>query len=167
VSSRTRWIVLAVALASAVCLSIAVQGARWWHAANISVGPGGTLVCFGDTDCRSDDLAWLNGSELWRKAGLATMAGSLLCAIALVALAGSLAAKRTGALAAGATLTATLTAATSGVIFLVEFPGTGAGTASAGLGLYLWIAGVLAAGACATIVLRSKPQRGRGGGPGQ
>jgi hypothetical protein len=154
VSARNRWIVVAVALVAAVLLAIAVQGARWWAAGDVHVGPGGTQVCF-DGGCRSQDLSWIGGSEMWRKAGLATMAGSLITTIALAFLAGSLAAKRTGRLAAGATLTATLTATTGGMLFLVRFPGLPQGLhAEPAYGLVMWAIGVVIAGVCAVFVLR-------------
>jgi hypothetical protein len=158
VSNATRWIVIAIALGAAVCFAIAVQGGRWWSAETIGVGPGGTRLCFGSGgECRVDDLFLVGGSAWWRKAGLATMTASLIATLALIALAGSLAAKRKGTLAAGAAMSATLTSAVAGALFLVGFPGTVNGIpAEPGHGIVLWIVAVVAASVATFTTLRRR-----------
>ena len=161
-SARKRWIVVGLALVGAVALAIAVQVGRWWTVGEgLAIGPTGTRACLGD-DCGRHGLEWIGGSELWRRAAVATTAAALIAAFTLVVLAGALAARRRGTLAAGAALTATLSAAVAAVVFIATFPGTdrlGAGQpASLGGGALLYLAGVVVAVAAAVVVVRHRTE---------
>jgi hypothetical protein len=160
-SARTRWIAVGLALLGACALAIAVQGGRWWSVGDgLAIGPTGTKACFAG-ECGRHGLDWIGGSELWRRAAIATTAATLIAAFALIALAGSLAARRRGALAAGATLTATLTAAVAGVVFVATFPGTSAlatgQPASLDRGALLYLFGVIVSVAVSVVVIRQRP----------
>jgi hypothetical protein len=157
-SGRRRWIAVGLALAGAFAMAVAVQAGGWWSVGDgTTIGPTGTKACMAG-ECGRHGLEWIGGSELWRRAAIATTAAALIAAFALVALAGALAARRRGVLAAGATLTATLTAAVAGVVFVATFPGTGAigqgAPASLGLGALLFLAGVVVAVAAAVVVIK-------------
>jgi hypothetical protein len=157
-TGRRRWIAVGLALLGATALAIAVQGGGWWSVGDgTAIGPTGTKACMAG-ECGRHGLEWIGGSELWRRAAIATTAAALIAAFALVALAGSLAAKRRGTLAAGATLTATLTAAVAGVVFVATFPGTdaiGSGQpASLAGGALLFLAGVVVSIAAAVVVIK-------------
>lgn len=151
---------MGLALLGACALAIAVQGGRWWSVGEgLAIGPTGTKACLGG-ECGRHGLEWIGGTELWRRAAVATTAAALIAAFALVALAGSLAARRRGTLAAGATLTATLTAAVAGAVFVATFPGTDAISAGqpatlAG-GALLYLGGVMVAVAASVVVLRQR-----------
>jgi hypothetical protein len=156
VTPRTRWIVVALALAGAVALAFAVQGARWWSAGTVGIGPGGTRVCFEGAGCRVDDLAWLDAGELWRRAGLATMVASLLTTFALIALAASIVARKGGTMAAGAVLTATFTAVVAGAIFLAKVPDVAAGShPQLSSGVAIWAVGLIVGVVAAVLRLRA------------
>lgn len=156
-TARARWIVVALSLGAALALAFAVQGARWWTSGTVAIGPGGTRVCFEGGECRVDDLVWLEGGELWRRAGLATMAASLLATVALVALAASLLARKGGALASGAVLTASFTAVVAGVLFIAKVPETAAGShPQLASGVLIWGAGLVAGVIAAVLRLRAR-----------
>jgi hypothetical protein len=129
VSVRARWIVVVLALAGATCLAVAVMSPRvgpWWTVGEIAaIGPGGTSVCMPGAECTRDDLDWIGGGELWRRAGVATMAAGVIAALALVAVAAALASRRRGRLAAGAAISAIATAVAAGTVFVAAFPGLG------------------------------------------
>lgn len=160
-SPRIRWISVALALIGACSLALAVQGGRWWSMGDaVTIGPGGTTACF-DGDCRGVGLEWIGGTELWRRAGIATLAAALIAALTLVALAGSLAARRAGRLAASTALVATLTAAVAGVVFVTTFPdvesmGGPSDAPRLGHGVALYGLGVLIAAAATVVVLRQR-----------
>src|SRR5436190_7370942 len=153
-SARLRWVIVALSLAGATCLAIGAQGGRWfWLGETIAVGPTGTMSCF-NGDCKTSDLSALQAddSEVWRRAGLGTAAAGLLGAIALVAVGGSLAAKRSGKLAAGATLTASLTGAVASAVFVITRPSTDV-PATIGRGVVIYAVGLVLALAVAVFVL--------------
>jgi len=160
---RARWTIVGLALAGALALVFAVGSPRvasWWSVDDLlSVGPGGSTACFGG-ECSRHELVWLGGDAMFRKAALATVAAALISAVALLALAGALAAGRRAALAAGAALTATLTAAVAGIVFVATFPGVAAlgpaHRAHLDLGAAVYALGLLLAGAAAVVVLRQR-----------
>lgn len=166
-SGKTRWILVAVALAGATCFTIAVQVSTWWSIDGvITVRPLGTRSCFQAGECMKGDLGFLGGGELWRRSGVAVWTAGMIAALALVALAGALAAKRRGTTVAGVTLVASMTALVSGLVFFLRFPGMsfpggmGEGLPSPptahGSGAPLYFAGALVAAAVAVIILRRK-----------
>jgi len=159
-SARSRWVAVGIALLGACALAIAVQGAGWWSVEQgFSIGPSGTRVCV-EGECSKKGLEWIGGTELWRRAGIATTAAGLITALLLVALAGALAARRTGRLAAGATLSAAATAAAAAILFVATFPGTESITGRAaglGAGGLVHALGLLIAAAVSVWVLRRRP----------
>jgi len=157
VSRFTRLGAIALALAAACCLALAVQGGRWWLIGDdVAIGPVSTEHCFGGT-CQRGDLTWANGGDTWLRAGVAAYGGGLIAAAVLVALAGALAARRSGRLVAGVSAVAAVTALVPGAIFLATFPGVDG--AVLGRGIWLFGAGLAAAIAAAVLVLsrRSAP----------
>jgi hypothetical protein len=99
-SSVRRVVSVVSALVAATAFAIAVEGGHWWSiGADVHVGPLATERCFGG-ECGSGSLAWAGGGDSWERAGFATYVGGLCAAAMLVALAGALAAKRSGRLLA-------------------------------------------------------------------
>jgi len=152
--SRSRWISLALGLLAASAFALAVQIA-WWHVAEVTVGPFGSRHCFGG-ECRETGLAWLDGSELWMRAAVATRAAGYIAMFIFVVLAGAVAARRVPLLVARASIVAVLTATASAVYFIAAFPGLP--EASLGVGAFLFAAGIVAGIAAAIVVLRSAPR---------
>lgn len=153
-STARRAIAIVLALIGAAAFAIAVQGHRWWVIGDdVGIGTIATESCFGD--CRVGTLAWTGGSGTWQRAGFATYAGGLCAALALVALAGALAAKRTGRLVAAVAVVATLTAAGAGVAFHTLAPElTGA---SLGRGAIAFVIAIVAALAAAAVTVTARP----------
>lgn len=116
-SSTRRIITLIVALAAAACFALAVQGGQWWTVGEHSIGTTASRQCFGDDACRGASMAWTGGSDLWLRAGYATKAAGTIAMLVMLALAGALAAKRGGKLAAQMALIATMTAIVAGGLF--------------------------------------------------
>ena len=148
--SRTRWIAVGLGLAAACAFALAVQTA-WWSVAEVTIGPFGSRHCFGG-ECRETGLAWLGGTDLWMRSGIAARAGGYISMFVLVVLAGSVAAKRVPLLIARATLVSIITATACAVYFIARFPGLA--NASVGAGVFLFGGAVLAGVAAAVVVLR-------------
>lgn len=144
---KSRWITIAIALVAGSAFAISVQAGRWWIAGEMAIGPFGSRGCFGG-DCKVTGLRWIGGDELWLRSAIATGAAGLIAMFALVALAGALAARRAGVLAAKLSLAAILTAAAAGGLFLVRFPGLGGAHVDLGVALY---GGAIVAGTYAAI----------------
>ncbi len=113
---------IVLAIIAAGCFALAVQGGYWWRIGEIGVGPLSTQRCF-DGRCEAGTLAWAGGSEVWERAGIATWAAGMVSALVLVALAGALAARRGGKLAASVVMIATATAVVAGGVFVTQRPG--------------------------------------------
>lgn len=137
-----RIVTIALAVVAAGLFAVAVQGGRWWDVGpDVHVGLSATERCFGD-DCAYSTLAWTGGSSTWERLGVATYVGALVSALALVALGGAVAARRTGRLAAAVVTVATLTSTAVAIGFFVmapDLPG-----ATLGRGPYLFAGAVLA-----------------------
>jgi hypothetical protein len=146
---------IALALVGATCLVLGVISPAvgpWWSNEAVTIGPAGTSRCFAAGECEAYGHHWIGGSALWPRTAVATLAAGAITAIALIALAASLASRRAGRLAAGATLSGVLAATVSGVAFVVTFPGLdGVGLAR---GAYFYGAGVIGAAAAAALTLR-------------
>lgn len=164
-TGSSRWLYVAILLAGATCLVIAVAASTWWSVGDvIEVRPTGTRSCFEADKCMAGDLGWLGGGELWRRAGVAVWAAGMICALAMVALAGAIAAKRRGTTIAGTTLVSAITAAVAATVFVLRFPGLRwpdglaeslpSPTASMGLGPVLYLAGAGVAAIAAVVILR-------------
>lgn len=147
---RSRFIPLALTLVGAVAFALALQAA-WWTAGEVSIGPFGSRHCFGG-ECRETGLAWIGGTELWMRAGVATRAGGYIAMFVLVIVAGAVAAKRVPRLMARASLVAILTATAAGAYFLFAFPGIA--QAAMGPGVFLFIGGIVLGVAGSILALR-------------
>jgi hypothetical protein len=129
---RRRWPIVALALVAASLFAISVQAGVWWTAGEVEIGPFGSHACFAG-DCRTAGLRWLGGSEAWLRGAIATGAAGLVAMLALVVLAGAIAASPRGAArlgtvgkhAAKASLVAIATAVIAGAWFVIGFPGVG------------------------------------------
>ena len=133
-------------------LALSVQGGRWWSLGDVSVGPAGSPQCFGG-ECTTGGLSWVGGGDLFMRAAVATLAGGLICAVALIVLAAGTAAGRVPTLAAKTTIAAALTVGVAGAVFIGLYPGVpGAGIDR---GLPLFLVGVVGAVTAAVIVLRA------------
>lgn len=132
---------------------MAVHGGRWWTIGEIGVGPVSTQRCF-DGVCESGSLAWASGSEVWERSGTATWAAGLVASLVLVALAGALAARRAGRMAAGVVVIASFTAIVAGGVFISQRPPVdGIETAR---GVWLYSAGIVLALAAAIATMRAR-----------
>lgn len=152
-SRNRRLTTIAACILGALCFSYAVHGGRWWTIGEVGVGPVSTQRCF-DGKCESGSLAWASGTELWERAGTATWAAGLVASLALVALAGALAARSAGRLAAGVTVVATMTAIAAGAVFVSQRPDVPG--IETGRGVWLFGAGIVVALAAAITTLRAR-----------
>lgn len=151
---KSRWLVVALALAAAVALAMCVQGTRWWSVEDIGVGPFGSTNCFGGT-CKRVGLTWLGGSERWARTGMGAGAACLISTFVLVIVAAAAASRRIPRLAARTALVSLATAAVTGGLFIAQFPG---GTkAAVDRGVYLFVAGLVVGVIAAVAVLRATP----------
>jgi hypothetical protein len=144
---------IAASIVAAACFSLAVHGGRWWTIGEVGVGPVSTQRCFGGT-CESGTLAWAGGTEVWERAGTAAWAAGLVASLVMIALAGALAAKRGGRLAAAVAVIATLTAVVAGGVFVSQrphLPGI-----EIARGVWLYGAGILVAMLAALATLRTR-----------
>ena len=119
--SRSRWLVVGLALVAAVAFAVSVQAGRWWSLEDFEIGPFGSRNCLGG-DCHASSNAWVGGSDLWLRTGMATWAGGLLATLALLVVAAGTAAGRVPQLAARTSIVAVGTAALAGIAFFVNFP---------------------------------------------
>lgn len=121
-SSQRRVIAIVLAVIGAAAFAISVQGGRWWVIGDdVGIGTISTERCFGG-ECGFGSLAWTGGSDVWQRAGFATYAAGLCAALVLIALGGSLAAKRAGRLVAAMVGVAAGTATIAGAVFLAKRP---------------------------------------------
>lgn len=153
---KHRWLVVALALASASGFALAVQAGRWWTIGDVEIGPFGSHSPFGG----QGSLSWAGGSARWERFGVATGAGGLIAMLVLVVVAGAVAAHRVPRLAARTALVAIATAAATATGFVATLPDNGLPFAL-GRGLVLFAAAVVLGVITAVRVLRS-PAVGRG-----
>lgn len=151
-STTRRLATLLAALTAAACFALAVQGGRWWTAGEHGIGTTSGERCI-DGDCERTTLDWTGGSDVWQRAGVATWAAGMIAMLAFVALAGALAAKRTGRLAASVALVATMTAIVAGGVFQQYRPSMH--SIELGRGSYLFGAAIIAGLAAALVTLRA------------
>jgi len=150
---RSRLLPLILALAGACAFAFAVQTA-WWSAGGVTIGPFGSRHCFGG-ECGEGGLAFLGGTDLWMRAGVASRAAGYITMFILIIVAGALAAKRVPTVIARSSLVATLTAMVSGGYFLAAFPAASLGhEESIGPGVYLFVGAVVLAIAAGVFTLR-------------
>lgn len=148
---QARWLVVALALASAAAFAVSVQAGAWWSVGEVQIGPFSSRQCFGG-ECRPAGLGWIGGTERWLRTGVGTWAGGLLSALVLVVTAAAVAARRVPRTLAKMGLASVVTTTLAGLLFVVQYPGvTGAG---ADRGLWLFAAAVVLGTASTVIVLR-------------
>jgi hypothetical protein len=136
-----RWLTVLCALAAAAAFALAVQGSAWWSIGDdVGIGTIASRHCYGDGICQRGGLGWTSGSTTWVRAGAATYAAGMVAMLVLVALAGALAARTTGQLAARVAAVATVTASIVAIVFVTSRPALPGATV--GRGLPLFVAGV-------------------------
>ncbi|HEY5926305.1 MAG TPA: hypothetical protein VIV11_31685 [Kofleriaceae bacterium] len=151
--NRSRWILVAIALAAATSFAISVQSA-WWTVGEVSIGPFGSRHCFGG-ECRESGIAWIGGSDLWMRSAVAARAAGYIVMFVFLMFAGAIAAKRTPVLVARGAAAALLTAAVTGSYFAAAFPGVNG--ASVSRGLFEFAAGLIFGVAALVLFLRRRP----------
>jgi len=143
VSLARRLLTIVLALVGAAGFAISVEGGRWWNlGSEIHVGPAGTQRCFGG-ECGMGDLAWVRGSGLWERCSSGVYVGGLIAGLALLALAGAIAARRPGRLAAAVAGVASASAIATGAGFYALAPAIP--EATVGRGVVLFAIGAVAA----------------------
>jgi len=150
---KSRWIIIGLLLIAAIAFAMSVWGGRWWSIDDVTIGPFGSVHCFG-ARCERAGLGWIGGSERWMRTGMATWAAGVLSMLALLGVAGGVAARRVPRLAARMTLVAIATASISGILFVAQYPGVAG--ASIDRGLWLFVVGVIAGIAATIAVLRAR-----------
>jgi len=152
---KSRWLVIALALAAACAFAFSVQLGKWWAIGDVAeIGPYGSRHCFGAGECKLASLDWVGGGDRWMRLGMATWAGGLVATFMLVVMAARLAAKAVPRLVAKSVLVAIATAALAGTFFIATFPGVE--TASFARGVYLFVLGIALALVAAIGVLRAE-----------
>lgn len=150
---KARWIIVGIAVVAAAAFAVSVQAGRWWSVAGFEIGPFGSYRCFGG-ECRSAGLGWMGGTERWMRTGTGVWAAGLLSMLVLLGVAAAVAAKRVPRLAAKMALVSIGTAAVTGTLFVVQFPGVqGAGMDR---GIPLFAAGIVLGAAACIAVLRAR-----------
>lgn len=150
---KSRWIIVGLLLIAAFAFAMSVWGGRWWSIDDVSIGPFGSMHCFGG-DCKHAGLGWIGGTERWMRMGMATWAGGVLTMLALLGVAGGLAARRIPRLAAKMTLVAIATTLLAGIGFIAQFPGVSGATIDRGV--WLFVAGVISGLVATVAVLRAR-----------
>jgi len=150
--SRTRWLVVGLALVGAGLFALSVQGGAWWSLEDYEVGPFGSRNCLGG--CHASNLAWLGGSPTWIRLGMATWAGGLLSTLTLVVVAAGVAAKRIPQLAARTAIVAVGTATIAGIAFFVGYPSE-ITQLHVDRDVVIFVLAVIAGAAAAVMVLRA------------
>ena len=153
---RARWFIVGIAVVAAAAFALSVQAGRWWTVAGFEIGPTGSYRCF-DGECRSTGLGWIGGSERWMRTGTGVWAAGFLSMFVLLVVAGAVAGKRVPRLAAKVALVSIATAAITGALFAIQFPGVQGAVMDRGLPLF-GAAIVLGATACIA-VLRARESK--------
>lgn len=154
---RGRWLIVGIAVAAAIVFALSVQGGRWWTVPNfegLEIGPTGSQRCFGG-ECKLAGLGWSGGSERWMRTGTGVWAAGMLSMLVLIGVAAAVAAKRVPRLAAKMALVSIGTAAVTGTLFVIQFPGVQG--AAMGRGIPLFVVGVALGAAACIAVLRARP----------
>ena len=120
-TTRARWITISLALLGAGGFALAVEGGQWWTVAGVPIGPFGSVNCF-DGDCRPTNLDWVGGSSLWQRCATATTAAGLIAMVLLIAMAGTIAARRIPRQLAKLVLVSIVTAVGAGAAFIIQLP---------------------------------------------
>ncbi len=120
-TTRARWITIALALLGAGGFALAVEGGQWWTVAGVPIGPFGSVNCF-DGDCHPTNLDWVGGSSLWQRSATATTAAGLIAMVLLIAMAGTVASRRIPRQLAKLVLVSIVTAIGAGIAFIVQLP---------------------------------------------
>jgi hypothetical protein len=154
---RSRWLVIALALASGIAFAMSVQGGRWWVIGDAEIGPFGAKRCF-DDGCVPAGLNWLGVGDRWMRIGMGVWAAGLISAFTLVVMSARLAAKAIPRLAAKTVLVSIGTAAITGGLFAMQFPRGEFPASEIARGAYLFIAAIGLGAAAAFIVLKTKLQ---------
>jgi len=149
-SSRTRWTVVALALAGAAAFALSVQAGRWWSIDDCEIGPFGSRNCIAGM---ASGLAWIGGSTTWMRTGVATWAGGMIAMLVLLVVAAATASGRVSRLAAKTSLVAIASATVAAVAFVAGWPGVEGAHLDRG-GVVFAIGDVLGA-AAAILVLKS------------
>ena len=152
---KHRWLVVALALASASAFALSVQAGRWWSIGDVEIGPYGSRSPFGGPG----DLSWAGGSARWERFGVATWAGGLVAMFVLVVVAGAVAANRIPRLAAKTALVAIVTAGLVAIAFVATRPDNGL-PFTLDRGVVLFAVAVVAGAAVGIGVLRASPRTG-------
>ncbi len=140
-------------LVAAFAFAMSVWGGRWWSIDDVTIGPFGSTSCFGGGECKRGDLGWIEGaSERWMRAGMATWAGGVLTMLALLGVAGAVAARRVPRLAAKMTLVSIATSLVAGILFIAQYPGVPG--AAVDRGIWLFVVGVITGLVAIIAVLR-------------
>ena len=147
---RARWFIVGIAVVAAAAFALSVQAGRWWSVAGFEIGPFGSYRCFGG-ECRSAGLGWTGGSERWMRTGTGVWAAGFLSMFTLLVVAGAVAAGRVPRLAAKVALVSIGTAAVTGALFVIQFPGVQGAGVDRGL-LLFWAAVALGATACVAVL---------------
>ena len=154
---KSRWIIVGILLISAAAFAMSVWGGRWWSIDDVTIGPFGSTSCFGGDDCKRGDLSWIGGTERWMRAGMATWAGGVLTMLALLGVAGGIAARRVPRLAAKMTLVSVATTLVAGILFIAQFPGVEGAAIDRGIPLFFVGAVTGLVGAIAVLRTRAAP----------
>jgi hypothetical protein len=159
VAVRARWIIVGIAIAAAAVFALSVQAGRWWlmpDLEGLEIGPLGSRHCFGG-ECKAAGLGWLRrsgGIERWIRTGTGVWAAGLLSMLVLLGVAGAVAAKRVPRLAAKMALVSIGTAAVTGTLFVIQFPGVQG--IEMGRGIPLYGIGIALGAAACIAVLRTR-----------
>jgi hypothetical protein len=151
---KARWLIVGIAVVAAAAFAVSVQAGRWWTVAGFEIGPSGTHRCFAG-ECKSVGLGWTGGTERWMRTGTGVWAAGMLSMLTLLVVAAAAAARRVPRLVAKMTLVSIATAAVTGALFMLQFPGVQGAGIDRGIPLF-GAAIVLGAAACIA-VLRTRP----------
>jgi hypothetical protein len=153
---KARWIIVGIAVVAAAAFAVSVQAGRWWSVAGFEIGPFGSYRCFGG-ECRSAGLGWIGGTERWMRTGTGVWAAGLLSMLVLLGVAAAVAARRVPRLVAKMALVSIATAAVTGTLFVIQFPGVQGAEMDRGIPLFV-AAIVLGAAACIAVLRARRDQ---------
>jgi hypothetical protein len=154
---RARWIIVGIAVVAGAAFALSVQAGRWWTVAGFEIGPFGSYRCFGG-ECKTAGLGWIGGTERWMRTGIGAGTAGLLSMVALLVVAAAVAARRVPRLPAKVALVSIATAAVTGALFVLQFPGVQGARIDRGLALF-GAAIVLGAAACVAVLRESRAPR--------
>ncbi|HWO23455.1 MAG TPA: hypothetical protein VNO30_32160 [Kofleriaceae bacterium] len=152
---RGRWLIVGIAVVAAAVFALSVQAGHWWTVPSVEgveIGPLGSHRCFGG-ECKATGLGWSGGSERWMRTGTGAWAAGMLSMLVLLGVAAAVAARRVPRLAAKMALVSVGTAAVTGALFVLQFPGVQG--AELGRGIPLFGVGIALGAAVGIAVLRA------------